>query len=61
MLPQLEKPTVNLNYSLFHLAYEQAFELATNESQRSHVRAAMGMLGYISGDKDGCKLALYER
>ena len=43
------------------LAYEQAFELATDGGQKSHVRAAMGMLGYMSGEIDGCKLALCER
>ncbi|CAB4027696.1 Tetratricopeptide repeat 37 [Paramuricea clavata] len=48
------------NLEQSYQVYEQAFELATNEGQKSHVRAAMGILGYILGDVDRCKFALCE-
>lgn len=41
-------------------AYEQAFELASNANQRSHIRAAMGMLGYVLKDVIGSKNMLFE-
>lgn len=63
-LPRRVHPLNNFRKILFILllqVYEQAFEIATNEGQKSHVRAAIGMLGYISGDVDRCKFALCER
>ncbi|XP_028406847.1 tetratricopeptide repeat protein 37-like [Dendronephthya gigantea] len=41
-------------------AYEQAFALATSEAQKSHVRAAMGMVRYMSNQLDEAKLDLCE-
>ena len=47
--------------NLFLLVYEQAFDLATSEAQKSHVLAAMGMVMYISNHVDEAKAALCER
>ncbi|KAK2552919.1 Tetratricopeptide repeat protein 37 [Acropora cervicornis] len=41
-------------------AYEQAFQLATTDGDRSCVLAALGMLGYALSDMDGAKTMLFK-
>ncbi|XP_022804703.1 tetratricopeptide repeat protein 37-like isoform X2 [Stylophora pistillata] len=41
-------------------AYEQAFQLATTDADRSCILTAMGMLGYALDDKDGAKEMLFK-
>ncbi|XP_046856769.1 tetratricopeptide repeat protein 37-like [Xenia sp. Carnegie-2017] len=40
-------------------AYEQAFQLSSNDSLKSNVKAALGMLGYMLGDIDVSKQVLF--
>lgn len=42
-------------------AYEQAFQLAATDADRSCILTAMGMLGYALDDKDGAKAMLFKR
>ena len=42
-------------------AYEQAFQLAVTDADRSCILTAMGMLGYALDDKDGAKAMLFKR
>ncbi|XP_015779373.1 PREDICTED: tetratricopeptide repeat protein 37-like [Acropora digitifera] len=42
-------------------AYEQAYQLATTDGDRSCVLAALGMLGYALSDMDGAKTMLFKR
>nr|XP_058948066.1 tetratricopeptide repeat protein 37-like [Pocillopora verrucosa] len=41
-------------------AYEQAFQLAATDADRSCILTAMGMLGYALDDKDGAKAMLFK-
>ncbi|KAJ7369919.1 Tetratricopeptide repeat protein 37 [Desmophyllum pertusum] len=41
-------------------AYEQAFQLADTDADRSCVLTAMGMLGYTLNDKEGAKAMLFK-
>ncbi|XP_015755110.1 PREDICTED: tetratricopeptide repeat protein 37-like [Acropora digitifera] len=41
-------------------AYEQAYQLATTDGDRSCVLAALGMLGYALSDMDGAKTMLFK-
>ncbi|KAL9987357.1 hypothetical protein ACROYT_G001647 [Oculina patagonica] len=41
-------------------AYEQAFQLADTDADRSCVLTAMGMLGYALNDKEGAKAMLFK-
>ena len=49
------------NIALFSSAYEQAFQLADADADRSCVLTAMGMLGYALNDKEGAKAMLFKR
>ena len=47
--------------TLSPLAYEQAFQLADTDADRSCVLTAMGMLGYTLNDQQGAKAMLLKR
>jgi len=48
-------------FALSPSAYEQAFQLADTDADRSCVLTAMGMLGYTLNDKEGAKAMLFKR
>lgn len=56
-----EKVLKYINKELYISAYEQAFQLSSNDSQKSNVKAALGMLGYMLGDIDVSKQVLFNR
>lgn len=43
------------------LAYEQAFQLADTDAERSCVLTAMGMLVYTLNDQQGAQAMLFKR
>ena len=48
-------------FALSPSAYEQAFQLADTDADRSCALTAMGMVGYALNDKDGAKALLFKR
>ena len=53
---------LHLIFFLFCIAaYEQAFQLAETDADRSCVITALGMLGYALNDKDAAKAMLFKR
>ena len=48
-------------FFFFLAAYEQAFQLAETDADKSCVLIAMGMLGYTLNDKEGAKAMLFKR
>ena len=48
-------------FFFFLSAYEQAFQLAETDHDKSCVLTAMGMLGYTLNDKEGAKAMLFKR
>ena len=50
-----------MSFFLFSSAYEQAYQLAETDADRSCVLTAMGMLGYTLNDLEGAKAMLFKR
>lgn len=48
-------------FFFFLSAYEQAFQLAETDADKSCVLTAMGILGYTLNDKEGAKAMLFKR
>ena len=53
--------TLYNKFALSPSAYEQAFQLADTDADRSCVLTAMGMVAYALNDKDGAKAMLFKR